>query len=251
MLTSSELEKRKKKNIKIFKFGCLPIIIILFIIFHKVEPSTPESSTPKVDKKETVLENKMSVDTLISQIKKDPNYKVKEIFYRSNDNSLNIVVGDKDDLDNSSFNLNAYFSENYEVYDFKEINTLNFYDFKKGKLPEDYIKPTIAATRELDQKRVLFLEEHPSSTLGFYFVERYLKQNIGDPSSLKMEKSYLLSINKNGTFTTETIYRAKNEYGAKTLYTLYCDVDKDENMSNIEIKVGADFRDQYWRYDDK
>jgi hypothetical protein len=192
------------------------------------------------------------VDTLISEIRKDPNYNIKEIFYRSNDKSLNIVTGDKDDLENSSFNLNAYFSENYKVYDFKEINTLNFYDFKKGKVSDDYLSPTIAATRELDKKRVVFLEEYPySNSSGFYFVERYLKQNIGDPSSLKMEKSFLLDINKNGTFATETIYRAKNENGVKTLYTLYCDVDKDKNMSNIETKVGADFRDQYWRYNDK
>ncbi|MWB96822.1 hypothetical protein GON26_20865 [Flavobacterium sp. GA093] len=247
MLTPSELERRKRINLKVIKFGCLPIIIVIALIVF----FSPKSSTPTDDEKKTVVENKISVDTLISQIKKDPNYKVKEIFYRSNDNSLNIVVGDKDDLDNSSFNLNAYFSDNYKVYDFKEINTLNFYDFKKGKLPEDYLKPTLAATRELDRKRALFLEKYPYSSLGFYFVERYLKQNLGDPSSLIMEESFLLDVDKKGTFATETIYRAKNEYGVKTLYTLYCDVDKDENMSNIEIKVGADFRNQHWRYDDK
>lgn len=83
----------------------------------------------------------------------------------------------------------------------------------------------------------LFDEKNFSEFSGYYKpVRNYLKKNLNDPSSLEIDKTWNLGMNKDSTFAIKTTFRANNEYNALILQAIYCDIDFEGNLSNIRIE---------------
>lgn len=66
-------------------------------------------------------------------------------------------------------------------------------------------------------------------------VRNYLKKNLNDPSSLEIDKTWNLGMNKDSSFAIKTTYRAKNEYNALVMYAIYCNVDMDGNVTDVKV----------------
>lgn len=72
---------------------------------------------------------------------------------------------------------------------------------------------------------------------GFYKpVRDYLKKNLNDPSSLEIDKTWNLGMNKDSSFSTKTTFRAKNEYNALVIQAIYCKVYIDGSIDEIKIE---------------
>jgi len=67
-------------------------------------------------------------------------------------------------------------------------------------------------------------------------VRDYLKKNLNDPSSLEIDKTWNLGMNKDSSFAIKTTFRAKNEYNALVLQAIYCNVDYDGNVSDVKLE---------------
>lgn len=67
-------------------------------------------------------------------------------------------------------------------------------------------------------------------------VRDYLKKNLNDPSSLEIDKTWNLGMNRDSSFAVKTTFRAKNEYNAIVLQAMYCNIDFDGNLSEIRIE---------------
>ena len=63
----------------------------------------------------------------------------------------------------------------------------------------------------------------------------YLKTSLNDPSSLQVENSWNLGMNKDSSFEIKTTFRAKNGFGAFTLHTVNCNIDRNGNVANVVL----------------
>ena len=235
MLSPEEFEKRKKTNLKILKFGCLPTIVIIGLFIYILIKAGVITN----DETKAYVKEEMSVNTIISHIKKDTTYIIKEVFYKETDSTLNIVIANDGSVEKNELYANDYFTLKYEVYDLKEIQQIAIYDFKKGASIADYKNVITSDTRKLHQKRAEFYKKNGSGDFGFIPVETYLKYNLDDPSVKFARPSTIEGMNANNTFRTRSVYRAKNKYGGLVLYTIYCDVDMNSNVSNVVITEGV------------
>jgi hypothetical protein len=82
-----------------------------------------------------------------------------------------------------------------------------------------------------------FDKKNFSELFGYYKpVEKYLKANLNDPSSLEIDKTFNLGMNKDSTFATKTTFRARNAFNALVLQSMYCNIDIDGNLSEVRIE---------------
>jgi hypothetical protein len=82
-----------------------------------------------------------------------------------------------------------------------------------------------------------FNQKHFNEIFGYYKpVQKYLKKNVNDPSSLEIEKTWLVNMNADSTFNTKTLYSAKNAFNATVKESFYCRIDMDGNLYDIKIE---------------
>lgn len=67
-------------------------------------------------------------------------------------------------------------------------------------------------------------------------VRDYLKKNLDDPSSLEIDKTWNLGMNKDSSFSIKTTFRAKNRFNATVLQAIYCKVYIDGSIDGIKIE---------------
>jgi hypothetical protein len=121
------------------------------------------------------------------------------------------------------------------------IGSILFILFLIGKfvVPQEATKPTEVAQTEIEPLTYAqkFDKKQFNEISGVYKpVRNYLKENLNDPSSLEIDKTWNLGMNKDSTFSIKTTFRAKNEYNALVLQAMYCNVDYDGNLSEIKIE---------------
>jgi len=99
--------------------------------------------------------------------------------------------------------------------------------------PQEPVKPVekqLTYAQKFDKKQFNELS-------GVYKpVRDYLKKSLNDPSSLEIDKTWNLGMNKDSSFSIKTTFRAKNEYNALVLQAIYCNVDFDGNISDVKIE---------------
>jgi hypothetical protein len=111
---------------------------------------------------------------------------------------------------------------------FGKYNEAN--SIKETKITQE-IKPvdTLSYVEKFDKKQF-------NEITGVYKpVRNYLKKNLNDPSSLEIDNTWNLGMNKDSTFAIKTTFRAKNSYNALVLQAMYCNIDFDGNLSEIKI----------------
>lgn len=102
---------------------------------------------------------------------------------------------------------------------------------EKEKPKREIVKPKELSYKEQFQKK------HFSSWDGSCRpVEKFLKENLNDPSSLEIERTWLVNMNQDSTFNVKTLYRAKNAYNAIVKESIYCRLDMDGNLYDIKVE---------------
>ena len=110
--------------------------------------------------------------------------------------------------------------------------------FAFGKYNEANAEKTkVEATQEPEVKltyREEFDKKFMSGWDGSYRpVEKYLKANLNDPSSLEIVNTWNNGMNKDSTFSIKTVYRARNSFNALVKESIYCNVDINGKLSEI------------------
>ncbi len=228
-LTAEQLEKQKKLSKKILKYFLLPafIIVIIFVII------VPKSSNNEVKYR--------NIDSLIVQIKNDTFEQVKDVYYNQKDSTLHIAISNKNNSIKSKLYAMYldYYNETFHIDSLYNIDGISIYEYKKGYSFEnnDYIKPLIYNSRKIGRLSEEFKSKFYNELRGTYQpVYDYLKENLNDPSSLKIEKSFFIGMNEDNTFKVKTTFRAKNAFGAYILQMLYCDINMDGNIINSKFE---------------
>lgn len=228
-LTSEEIEIRKKKNKKIIKYFILPIIFMWIIIL--LIPSDKESTSNSYSTK------KINMDSLVSLVKHDSLYEIKDAYYNKIDSSFSIAFTNKENTITDKSYSTYYFNQNYHLDSLDEVEGVYLFAYKAGKSfsKGDYKNPLTFDSKRLGRITNDFDSKFYSDYLKTYKpVYDYLKQTLNDPSSLEIEKSWNLGMNDDSTFEVKTSFRAKNSFGALMLHTINCNIDMSGNLSNIK-----------------
>jgi hypothetical protein len=102
----------------------------------------------------------------------------------------------------------------------------------KDKIAQPIVEPTIELTYQEQFEKLHFDELFG----GYKPIKKYLKENVNDPSSLEIDKTWNLGMTKDSTFSTKTTFRSKNAFNALVLQSIYCNIDMDGNLSEIRIE---------------
>ena len=222
ILTPEQLEKRKKLNKKIIIFIILPVVLLWVVILNI---PTNQSFQEGV---------KINIDSICKVIMKDSVYEIKDVFYNKIDSTLNIAfVYKKGDLYSTN-----YFDQTYHIDSFPCFDGLKLYSYKKGlSLAKNEYKNVLTYnSRKLGIIEEKFEKKYYSSYLGTYKpLYEYLKENLDNPSSLEVLKSFFIGMNADSTFGVKATFRAKNAFGALMMHTVNCNIDKNGEISNVEL----------------
>jgi hypothetical protein len=221
-LTPEQLEKRKKTNSKILKYGCLPILVFFIIVMMLVNNSD--------DKKITSVRSNINMDSVVSLVGKSKDFEIKEVYYDKKDSSFNIAITNKDNVIKEHSYSIEYFNKFYGLNSINEIEGIYLYEYKKGKSfkNKDYKEYLICDSKNLS-KRIEKFEES-----GYeYDIKSYLEKNIDDPTDLEIIKKDVIRANEDGTFSVKVVFRSKNAFGAFVIHTMNCDLDEEGNGKNI------------------
>jgi hypothetical protein len=221
-----DMEKRRATNKKILKvFGGIIAFIILLALIGRC------SETNNVAQ---VEEKQFNMDSLITEIKKDKSFDIKEIQYNAKDSSLNIAISNKNSVIKKRDYSARYFNTMFFLDSIPKIEGVYLYAYNKDKpfQKKEYLDgfgQRFARYKNKFDKQ--FINSWDGSCRP---VEKYLKSILNDPSSLEINNTWNLGMNNDSTFSIKTVFRAKNQFNATVLQTLYCDVDIEGNISNIK-----------------
>lgn len=221
-LTTEQLEKRKKTNSKILKFGCLPIIVFCIIVMILINVND--------DKKDSLVKSNINMDSIVSSVEKSKDFEIKEVFYNKKDSSFNVAITNKDNVIREHSYSIDYFNKFYGLNAINEIEGIYLYEYKKGKSfkNEDYKEYLICDSKNLSKR----IEKFEKS--GYeYDIKSYLEKNIDDPTDLEIIKKDVIRANEDGTFSVKVVFRSKNAFGAFVIHTMNCDLDDEGNGKNI------------------
>ncbi len=221
----------KKPNKKWIIIGL--ILLILWVIGKCI------SSETKSDKTSAQEEKTFNMDSLISEIKKDKSFDIKDVYYNKKDSSLNIAITNKGNVIKKHDYSARYFNTMFYLDSVANIEGVYLYEYRKGESFEknDYKETLDGYGQRLARYRQKFDKKFLSSWDGSCRpVESYLKKVLNDPSSLEISNTYNNGMNKDSTFAIKTVFRAKNQFNATVVQTIYCNVDFDGNLSEVNIE---------------
>lgn len=227
------MEDRKKTNLKILKIiGIVFGSFILLGIFSRITNKDKETLT-------SVTEKPFNMDSLISEVKKDKDFEIKEVYYNKKDSSFNIAITNKGNVIKKHDYSAKYFNTMFFLDSVPKIEGIYLYEYVKGKSLEkkDYGNQLDAYGQRTARYRDKFDKKHFNDFSGYYKpVRTYLKENVNDPSSLEIVNTWNLGMNKDSTFAIKTTYRAKNSFNAIVLETIYCNIDMEGKLSEIRTE---------------
>lgn len=193
----------------------------------------------KAETKVAAAEKPFNMDSLISEIKKDKSFEIKEVYYNKKDSGLSIAITNKDNVIKNHDYSARYFNTMFFLDSIPKIEGVYLYAYKKGNSLEknDYKERLDGYGQRMARYRNKFDKKFLSSWDGSCRpVEKYLKQVLNDPSSLEISKTWNLGMNEDSTFAIKTVFRAKNQFNAMVLQTVYCNVDIEGNVSDIKTE---------------
>ena len=221
--------KNNKLKKRILFIG-LPILI-LWIIGITV---APKSKLEKQNKESSL--KPVNMDSLISVVKNDKLFEIKEVYYNKKDSSFSIAFTNKDNVIKENSFSPVYFDQTYHLDSIEQVEGVYLYAYKAGKSfsKGDYKNPLKYSSRKLGRLTDAFDKKYYSEYRATYTpLYDYLKENLNDPSSLEIVKCWNLGLNEDSTFEVKTTFRAKNGFGALTLQTVNCNIDRTGNVLNV------------------
>lgn len=233
ILTPEELEKRRKITKKILIFGCLPIPILFLFIFLVVMFYKPETQNLQTSKTNNIQTSKTNIDSLVNLVKNCKDFEIKEIEYNKKDSAFRIAITNKDNVIKDRDYSTAYFNNQYHLDKIPEIEGIYLYKYKKGKSFKS--EPLTFESARLAKITDKFDKEYFSSYIKTYKpLYEYLQQTLNDPKSLEFIKTENTGY-KDGVFSIEGSFRAKNGFGALMINNVTCNIDIKGNISNVKI----------------
>lgn len=221
---------------KISKKGVF-IIIALIIIIGFIGKTCDNETASKKDISQTPKLAKTNIDSIINLVKNDKLFEIKDVYYNKSDSSLNIAFTNKGNIIKEKDYSTLYFDKTYHIDSLSCFDGVYLYAYKSGKSLSkgDYKKPLMYNSRRLGRLTEAFDKEYYSAYRATYKpLYDYLKENLNDPSSLEIVKSWNLGMNEDSTFEVKTTFRAKNGFGGLTLQTVNCNIDRKGNVSNVK-----------------
>ena len=207
------------------------ILFILWVIGTCAEKGKTNKSAE--------IEKKFNMDSLISEVKKDKSFDIKDVYYNAKDSSFNIAITNKDNVIKKHDYSAKYFNTMFYLDSVAKIEGVYLYEYKTGNslAKNDYKVQLDGYGQRLARYIEKFSKKNLSSWDGSCRpLEKYLKKNLDDPSSLEIVNTWNNGMNKDSTFAIKTTFRAKNRFNATVLQTIYCNVDIDGYLSEIRIE---------------
>jgi hypothetical protein len=217
-LTPEELKKRQDTNKKVMKFGCLPITIILIIVFIiSLSSGDDESeSTKKASFDPVEFNDPLNIG--LDSIKK---YEGKKVPFENWSE-----WGSPETLEGTS---NIYWSiyldkANVSMVSIKESDKVVFASFEKETAGK-YLKKLKNDRKELVESQLSGWDgSHPGLT-------KMIKKNMNDPDSYEhVETKYR---DEGQSIFIITKFRGKNAFGGKVMNTISARVDFNGNVIEI------------------
>ena len=215
------------------------IITVAFVIFLFLLPNVndkkKDNSNPS---KNEVAEKSINMDSIINKIKQDDAFEIKDVYYNTKDSSFNIAFTNKDNVIKDNSYSTKYFENTYKLDSIDKIEGIYLFEYMKGKsFTKNEYKNSLTYTsqrlaRFTDKFDKKFFSEYRNTYKPIY---EYLEENLNDPSSLEITKTWNLGMSKDSLFSIKTSFRAKNGFGALIIQTINCDIDTNGKISNVEM----------------
>lgn len=226
-LTAEQLEKRKKTNAKILKFGCLPILILCFILIIILNITDDKKVSP----------SNTNMDSIVSLVKTTKDFEIKEVYYNKKDSSFNIAITNKDNvIKNHEYSI-EYFNKAYNLDNISNIEGVYLFEFIKGKSFENkgYKNPLVFESANQAKIISKFDKEYYRTYSNTYKpLYDYLQGTLNDPSSLEFISTEKTGFT-DGVFSIEGSFRAKNAFGALVINKVTCYIDINGNITNVQV----------------
>lgn len=228
-LTSEQLEKRKKTNAKVLKFGCLPISVFSIIVMIL---SNFNEKNVDISKKINV-----NMDSLVTSVKNCKDFEIKEVYFDKKDSSFNIAITNKDNMiKNHEYSI-EYFNKVYNLDSISNIEGVYLFEFIKGKSFENkgYKNPLVFESTKQAKIISKFDKEYFSTYSNTYKpLHDYLQGTLNDPSSLEFISTEKTGFT-DGVFSIQGSFRAKNALGALVINNVTCYIDINGNIANVQV----------------
>lgn len=215
-----------------------PIVLILLILFVAfiLWISRSEKLETKPDQAKRIIEIK-ALQELAFKIKSNKDFDIKDAYYNPLDSSLKIAFTNKDNMIKDGTYSTAYFNNEYHVDSLTGIEGIYLYAYKRGKHLKrgDYKKTLTYSSRHLAEYTKRFDDKYYHLSSGYEPVFDYLTSTLNDPSSLQIVRAGNTGMNEDSTFSTKSVFRAKNAFGALILHVITCNISYNGTLSNIEV----------------
>lgn len=228
-LAQSILKKFPVSN-KIPLFFLLAAIIFVIIVLN-IPPSQikPKADTSGIEKRR--------MDSLTIKIKANKDFDIRDVYYNPQDSSFKIAFTNKDNMIKEGTYSTDYFNNEYHLDSLPEVEGVYLYSYKRGKHLKngDYNNALVYTSKHLAEYQKRFDEKFLTHRYGYQPLYLYLNESLNDPSSLEIVRSGNLGMNEDSTFSTKTIFRSKNAFGALMLHAITCDISFDGSLSKISL----------------
>lgn len=207
-------------------------IQLLFIIAALSSCGNSTSQTTKANGPEK------NIDSLIAEIKADDFIEVKEVYYNPSTEALSIAVTDRDKVISNNTLRVEYFTANYKIDDYTQVEGTYIYEYKKGKslANGDYKTPYTYNSRKLGEQIDAWSKKYYSESGGYLPIHKRLETSLHDPASLEIVKVYEPDYNVDGYYTCVQDIRANNAFGAKRLQRVTAHIDGAGNILTFSIE---------------
>lgn len=198
------------------------LILLLFIATFLFSCSSSDSSAPAVV-------NNIKTDSAVALLKKDKSFEIKDAMFDSSMQVFRIAFTNKDNVLKEKDYSTQYFKNTYHLMDIAGVKGIYLYAYKPSK--------SFAA------KPIFWESTYYTDFAGSNYksdIESYLEKVLNDKTGLEIMDAKILNDNGDQTFTTKTIFRAKNPYGALMQHTIICDLGYKEGEVSIPFNVKLD-----------
>jgi hypothetical protein len=224
VLTPEMMERRRRTNKRILKYFILSIAVLWIIVL--IIPSTP-----KVVKSE----RKVNIDSIMTLIKEDKLFEIKDIYYNPTDSSLNIAFTNKENVIKDGDYSTLYFNNAYHINTYLCFDGVYLYAYKKGlSLSKgDYKEYLTCESKRAARILDIIKKKYCYGNKCVPLID-YLKQSLNDPNSYESEN---LGIDwyKGNSFIITNSFRSKNAFGALMLNKCTATIDINGNVSDFKL----------------
>ncbi|MBE0651260.1 MAG: hypothetical protein IH595_10515 [Bacteroidales bacterium] len=201
------------------------IIAVIASVNSNPEPTTQNQKVSKA-----------TIDSIVSLVRHDKLFEIKDVYYNEKDSSFNIAFTNKGNVIKDGNYSPKYFDNTYHLDSFPCFEGIYLFAYQKGKSLKngDYKNYLTCESKRAYRILQIFKGKYCYGNKCLPLID-YLKKDMNDPSSYESDRLWITWA-YDSSFNVTNTFRAKNAFGAKVLNKCSAVIDIHGNVSDFSLE---------------